>query len=110
VEVARGEDSSLGAIHMIASLARKLRLTGKDRVVRCDASPPRRRIAAAGVQYISRLHSRTVVLLYGHDGAQDITKNFDQGPVAHDFHGCLLRPAVPPGITPSSLHPPSVAC
>jgi hypothetical protein len=55
----------------------------------------------ATAQEFSRLHIGAVVLLYVYDGAQDITTYFDQGSVAHDFYGCLLRPAVLPTVTPS---------
>jgi hypothetical protein len=46
------------------------------------------------------------VLLYVYDGAQDITADFDQGPIAHDFHGCLLRAAALPRVDSSSMHTP----
>lgn len=61
-------------------------------------------------QDISHLRNCVLVLLYVYDGAQDTTTYFDQGPVAHDFHGCLLRPTVFPRVIPSSMHPRSVAC
>jgi hypothetical protein len=54
------------------------------------------------LQCFSRLRFSWLVLLYVYDGAQNTSTNFDQGSVAHDFYGCLLRPSVPPEITPSS--------
>lgn len=51
-----------------------------------------------------------VVLIYVHDSAQDTTTYFNQSPAAHDFHGCLLWPAVSPEVIPSSMHPRPVVC
>src|SRR5271165_3475912 len=45
---------------------------------------------------ISGLRCNPLVLLWLYDRAQDITSHLDQGSVAHDFHGCLLRSTVPP--------------
>jgi hypothetical protein len=51
-----------------------------------------------------------LVLLYVYDRAQNITTYFDQGSVAHDFHGCMLRSAVPRKVAPLSMHPRPVVC
>ena len=45
------------------------------------------------------------MLLYVHDPAQNTSTDSNQGSIAHDFHGCLLRSTVSPEINPSSMHP-----